>query len=394
MKNSSILPTKTGEMLITQKCNLNCKYCFEKKKSFNDIDFDKAISLLTKDGKFIDFAIENFYIFGGEPFMNLDFIEKLVHYIDDEMLISSKKKSQYKKSIFGNLITNGTLLDKHIDFLRRYKDYGITLQVSVDGPEYIHDENRVDFNNRGSFKKIIDNLSLLRDEGIPYSLHGVVSKSTYSKLFEITKFFIEEYMKMTDFSNTQSVEGLIGLLNRNYLQIVFEDETSDDDINMLLNQFYDIVEYVLESKDLDCLNYDQRKRMAIGFLTKHGGICSAGTTMLVYDDSFNTLACHRFNTSMTKEELEKKSLMPLLDTVDHVNYNQYIQYQEVFRNRIIYGANISYDGNNMHHWANWCPGTNLEVTGSVSYMSSKHNVLMAELNNYIPQLAKYFELEI
>ena len=95
----SIIPTRTAETLITQKCNLNCTYCFETCKSNKDIDFDELIKGLTKDGKFDTFPINSFYIFGGEPLMNTELIEKLIDWIDSNETMGQADKANYLSTI-------------------------------------------------------------------------------------------------------------------------------------------------------------------------------------------------------------------------------------------------------------------------------------------------------
>ena len=34
-----ILPSRTAEILVTKKCNINCSYCFEKHKNGKSLDF-------------------------------------------------------------------------------------------------------------------------------------------------------------------------------------------------------------------------------------------------------------------------------------------------------------------------------------------------------------------
>ena len=141
----TVLPARTSEFLITQKCNLNCAYCFEKCKSHKDIDFDKMMGLLTKDGQFATFSTQNFYIFVGEPLMNMDFVEKLLEYFDTMPEIGDEDRKKYIGSITSNLITNGVLINRFIPILKKH---GIGLQVSIDGPEDINDKCRVDHKGR------------------------------------------------------------------------------------------------------------------------------------------------------------------------------------------------------------------------------------------------------
>jgi hypothetical protein len=64
----------------------------------------------------------------------------------------------------------------------------------------------------------------------------------------------------------------------------FKDIT-DEDIDILLDQFYKTVEMILTTPVLDGYDYSVRKTIAEGFLNRRGGTCSAGHTMFSYDDA-------------------------------------------------------------------------------------------------------------
>ena len=61
----------------------------------------------------------------------------------------------------------------------------------------------------------------------------------------------------------------------------------------------------------------------------------------------------------------------------------------------MYGA--FYDNHDFQggaYFVNWCPVTNMEVSGDPFYLPPKHNVLIAELQRFVPQLAEYFDLNL
>ena len=64
--------TNVIEMMLTRKCNMNCKYCFEHDKNGKELDLDEAYSLLTKNN--YSLPISRFYMFGGEHLLNFDFM--------------------------------------------------------------------------------------------------------------------------------------------------------------------------------------------------------------------------------------------------------------------------------------------------------------------------------
>ena len=376
----SILPTEAFEILVTQNCNLRCKYCFEKCKSYKNADFNEIIDVLTGEGRFDTLPNWSFYVFGGEPLLNVEFITKLVDYIDKSDSISDEHKKNSIQSIVGLVTTNGILIDKYIDVIKKYNMY---LQVSLDGPEDINDANRVDVNGKGYFKRIQDNLELLRKNGINYSLHGACSRDNYKNFCRICEFYIEEYVKL-------GRKDIDTVLYNNYSQIVFEDNITDDDINELLYQMYKVVQMIFNTPLLNNYPYEVRKRLAEGFLLRRGSICSSGNTMFSYDEELNVYPCHRPTTEGGLNRfmnLKDKSVIP--------DYKLYRQYQYTYDSKRLFTANIddySFNGNKVG--INWCPSTNWEITGYTSHVPNKYGTLMAEINRFVPQLADYFGIDL
>ena len=379
----SILPVRTSEFLITQKCNLNCTYCFERCKSNKDINPDELKKALTKDGRFSTFPMSSFYLFGGEPLMNMELVDDLIQFIESSSEMGDNDKKSYIADIVGNLITNGVLIDRYIPLLKKHR---VGLQVSLDGPEDINDKCRVDHNGKGHFTEIMRNLELCRENGIPYSIHGACSRVNYGDFTRINEFFLEEAVK----NPTKNIEKVF---YTNYCQIVFEDDITDDDIDLLLQEFYNTVDMILTTPILDGYPYDVRKRIAEGFLNRRGGVCSAGVTMFSYDDDFNVFPCHRVNTS--QEDRLKNRFTSLKDDEAGFNYLYYEQFQEVSKRKEMYSAyydNFGFQGGS--YWVNWCPATNWEISGNVFHIPSKHGTLIQELQRFLPQVAEYFDLDI
>lgn len=145
----------TITLQVTQQCNLRCSYCAYSGTYENRIHNDKSMNIdVARKG--IDILVNNssespkisvgFY--GGEPLLRADFIKECVHY--------AKKQSEGKEVTF-HMTTNGTLLSENIiDFL---VENNFSLLISLDGPEEMHDKNRVfAANGKGTFKSIVNNI--------------------------------------------------------------------------------------------------------------------------------------------------------------------------------------------------------------------------------------------
>ena len=139
----------------TLNCNFNCSYCFEK------VGSEKCKGIMSSDiqdklMKFIVDKLDNcMYMdvtwYGGEPLVALNVIKKLSTRIIDVC----KKKNVYYSAM---MITNGYLLGN--TSTTELKDININnIQITIDGPEKIHNKRRILKNGQGTFKEIINNIN-------------------------------------------------------------------------------------------------------------------------------------------------------------------------------------------------------------------------------------------
>lgn len=383
--------TSTIEMMLTRKCNMNCKYCFEKDKVGKELDLDEVYSLLKRDN--YSLPIKRFYMFGGEPLLNLKFMVDLIEKIKSDDSLCSKAKDSWIYEITHNITTNGTLIDKNIDLLR---DYGFTLQVSLDGPEEINDLNRVDYNGVGHFKHIENNLKLCRENKVKYCLHGAISHNNYKNFDKINEWFLEQMIMAID-PEENILDYLPTILYHNYCQLIFEDNISDEDLDELLKAYDRTIHMIFTTPLLEKYDFNTKKLIAEGFLARRGGICSAGNTMFAIDDKMFLYPCHRWMTS----GLDKNHSMSFdgfnESRPNGTNYHQYEQLLDLPNNGIMYGElydNDTKDETNKQFQANWCPSTNYEITGSVCVYPAHYTMLIGELQNFIPKIAEYYDLNI
>ncbi|MBS4535685.1 SPASM domain-containing protein [Clostridium sp. D2Q-14] len=139
---------------ITNECNLNCTYCFEKDKGNFTISEDKIIELysfLLKNNKSDNLEIR---LFGGEPLLKFNIIKRIINTFKDLNNHSSKNFN-----ISYNIFTNATIINNEIiDFL---KENDIQVFTSIDCNKQIHNRNRIDINGNGTYDKVIKNAKLL-----------------------------------------------------------------------------------------------------------------------------------------------------------------------------------------------------------------------------------------
>jgi uncharacterized protein len=138
-------------LVPTTNCNFGCPYCFIKKSSsikMTDIVQDAIVNFVKTNIK--RHSICGVSWFGGEPLLAFDVIEKL-----SKRLI--KICQQNEISYDSDIITNGYLLNEVlIDKLIKCKIKKI--QITLDGPQNVHDKRRFLKNKRGTYNTIIKNI--------------------------------------------------------------------------------------------------------------------------------------------------------------------------------------------------------------------------------------------
>jgi putative peptide-modifying radical SAM enzyme len=139
---------------LTNQCNLECRYCFGEALEDFDNDFTELsvdYSLPKKIG-YDSETLERFCkrdsdcvltFYGGEPLLCTDDIKKIMDSVNVKLFM---------------IQTNGLLLDR---LEPRYVNRFHTILVSIDGDEEMTDLYR----GKGTFRKVIDNLKLVKRNG-------------------------------------------------------------------------------------------------------------------------------------------------------------------------------------------------------------------------------------
>ena len=147
-------------IMPTEKCNFRCRYCYEDfalgrmpPKVVSSIK--KYISLRVGGG------LKKLQVnwFGGEPLLARNIVEDISRHITATVGGTGCRYT-------GAMTTNGYLLTN--EQAQRNYDLGIqSYQITLDGPQDIHDQTRVRKNGSGSFQQIWNNLIAARNSSLP-----------------------------------------------------------------------------------------------------------------------------------------------------------------------------------------------------------------------------------
>jgi len=138
----------------------------------------------------LDIKNVSFIWHGGEPLLaGLSFYEKVY---DLQSLYLSKKR-------FSNSFqSNGTLINQ--DWALFSKSRHFSFGISIDGPEDIHDLNRVFVGGRGTFERVMNGIRILRENKIEPGIVSVITKDSIHRARDIFNFFVQNNLRKINFS--------------------------------------------------------------------------------------------------------------------------------------------------------------------------------------------------
>ena len=132
---------------LTRVCPNRCKYCYgqgrEVSQTMNNEVILKSLEYFKTQKKiFIS-------LLGGEPTLR---IKNFLSTLEDFLKINNNE-------IFLSLNTNGLFFNQEL--CDKLKKFNPKIAISLDGPKEIHDFNRVDIYNKGTYDRVIEKIPLI-----------------------------------------------------------------------------------------------------------------------------------------------------------------------------------------------------------------------------------------
>lgn len=374
MTSDGIYRSPTLEFLITNACNLRCKYCFltNGRLGYEQADIETIKDFIKQRGS------QSFYVFGGEPLVNIKGICELIDYAESLDLPNKEEVLHGLRKI----TTNGTLIEKHLDLIRQYK---LELQISLDGDEE-GNSDRVTIDGQNSFNQVIRGVELCQEHKIPYTIHGVLSQRTALRYAEIVVFLFNLLRKDPQKTLDQAIDYFKG----NYSMFVLEEDYTDSFINLFLTQLEKLAYWIDNASEF---SEDQKKRFFTYTILRPEvyGVCGAGTGLKTINGTNTMYPCHR------AVDNPHKSLGNLLDSSYQENLEYYSSLLEQKLMGFVYSpffylAGLISSKKSSVGWAMWCPETNSEVSNDSSYVNAKYAVLVYEINRYTNYLKEKYKI--
>lgn len=208
------------DLLITNRCNLHCKYC-----SYFTSTSDSKNELST--GEWLAFfdelkqcSVMDTIIQGGEPFCREDLKELIEGIVRNRMRFS--------------ILTNGILITDGMAKFLASTGRCNGIQVSIDGSfPAPHDSMR----GEGSFLKAVEGLRILQKHSLPVNSRVTIHRENVRDLENIARLLLEE-LKLPGFSSNYAC--YMGLCRRNskVVELNVEERSFAMEVLLKLNMKY------------------------------------------------------------------------------------------------------------------------------------------------------------
>ncbi|HYU12513.1 MAG TPA: cyclophane-forming radical SAM/SPASM peptide maturase GrrM/OscB [Stellaceae bacterium] len=183
----------------TPFCNIDCRYCYLPDRSSKAVVAEQTIANLFSQIFASGWAEDGLSVVwhAGEPMvLPIDFYRRAFRLIDGLKPAGLGLTHAFQ--------TNGTLIDDA--WCGFFAEQQINVGVSVDGPQRLHDINRVTRAGRGTFDRTIAGIRRLRHHGVPFHVISVLSAESLAAPREMFDFYVSEEIDRVCF-NVEESEG-------------------------------------------------------------------------------------------------------------------------------------------------------------------------------------------
>lgn len=284
---------KSITFIVTKDCQLACKYCYLVGKNTKErMTWDvakEAIDYILDHEE--DFREENVIwdFIGGEPFLEIDLIDKICDYLKTEMY---RREHHWFNSYRFSFSTNG--INYHTEKVQRFIKKNLnhlSIGITIDGTKRKHDLNRIwktpemeggiqpnPANEKGSYEDVVKNIPLWLEQ-----FPGAATKVTISSP-DIP------YIK-------ESVLHLYALgIKEVNINCVFEDVWKEGDDTLFEEQLTELADEIIDKdlyRDHVCSFYQEFIGKPMDPRRDNQNWCGAGK-MLAVDAAGNFYPCTRF----------------------------------------------------------------------------------------------------
>lgn len=361
--------TKDITFIVTKDCQLACKYCYlVGKKEGERMNWDvarEAIDYILSHERDVFFKKEGvvFNFIGGEPFLEIELIDKMCDYLKQQMYLRDHHWfNAYRFSITTNGINyNSPAVQRFIEKNRRH----LSLTITIDGTKRKHDANRIwRHTGEGSYDHVVSQIPLWLKQFPDAATKVTISSPDLPYVCE-------------------SVMHLFKLgIHRVMMNCVFENVWCEGDDRILESQLMELSDRILDEgygEDYECTIFDREIGHPLDPGTENYNWCGAGR-MLAIDAKGNLYPCTRF----AKYSLRSKPPRSIGNLKDGIDKNLLRPYLALSRTIQSEKRCIECE---MASGCAWCQGENYDSssTGTIFHRSTaicKMHKARVRANNY------------
>ena len=132
-------------------------------------------------------------LFGGEPMLRYDLIKEIIN-----------RRSEYSPndSMTKIAFTTNGYYSLNDEMVKLFKENNVILNISLDGPEEVNNASRISCDNKNVYRKVIENLEVLRAANCPFALISVLDERILE--YNITIIELADYL--SQYTNTYKIE--------------------------------------------------------------------------------------------------------------------------------------------------------------------------------------------
>lgn len=374
---------KNITFIVTKDCQLACKYCYlvgkNEKERMQWATAKKAIDYILNNEHDSQFSNESvvFDFIGGEPFLEIDLIDKICDYIKTELF---SRNHHWFNSYRFSFTTNGINYDseKVQNFIAKNREH-LSIGITIDGTQQKHDLNRIwkgEGEEKGSYNDVVRNIPLWLEQ-----FPNAATKVTISSA-DIP------YIK-------ESVLHLYSLgIHEVNINCVFEDVWNEGDDIKFEEQLMQLADEIIDNelyKENACSFFTEQMGKPMDCQRDNGNWCGAGK-MLAIDAAGNFYPCTRFAQYSLRDKkawiignihdgIDKNKLRPFL-TLDRCTQST----QECIDCEVASGCA-------------WCQGENYDAADTptvyqrATAICKMHKARVRANNYYWNKLYRKLELE-
>lgn len=284
---------KSITFIVTKDCQLACKYCYLVGKNAKErMSWDvakKTIDYILNNHNFFNEEAVVWDFIGGEPFLEIDLIDKICDYIKTEMFrLCHPWFNNYRFNFSTNGINYNS--EKIQSFIKKNITH-LSIGITIDGTKRKHDLNRI-WKTEDMERGVVPNLS--------------EEKGSYDDVVKNIPLWLEQFpgagTKVTISSADipyikESVLHLYSLgIHEVNINCVFEDVWKEGDDELFENQLMDLADAIIDSgyyQDYACSFFTEHMGKPMDCQMDNQNWCGAGR-MLAVDAEGNFYPCTRF----------------------------------------------------------------------------------------------------